>query len=312
MNAMLHHVLNRDSQRCASRTQQKLSISVPFGDLLYCLNVLKDSFRRAFDDDAFSIAKAAAYSSILTFFPSLLVLVPILASSRRFEIYVGEICYALARILPVGSATAVQYLKNTTFHPVGFLITTSLLALWTASSAMVSWMEGFRKAYRLPKMWGIVKERLIACSLVILAEIPLMFATLLVAFGRQIGDRLLHLVGHDFGPLILLWTAMRWLVASLTGVAVIALIYHNGIPRTRPWHTVIPGAVVATGLWFPVTALLGWYLRESTMEYNAIYGFLGVGIALLVWMYVIALVVLVGAEFNAIVFPRSSTRPAVA
>lgn len=309
---MLHHVLNQDSQSCTSRTHRKLSISVPVGDLLYFLNVLKDSFRRAFDHDAFGIAKAAAYSSILTFFPSLLVLGTILASSRRFEIYVGEICYALARILPVGSATAVQYLKGTTFHPVGFLIATSLLALWTASSAMVSWMEGFRKAYHLPKIWGIVKERLIACSLVILAEIPLVFATLLVAFGREIGDRLLHLVGHDFGPLIFLWTGMRWLGASLTSVAVIALIYHNGIPRTRPWHTVIPGAVVATGLWFPVTALFGWYLRQSATEYTAIYGFLDVGIALLVWMYAIALVVLVGAEFNAIVFPRSLTRPAVA
>jgi membrane protein len=308
---MLHHVLTRDSQKSSSRTHQKLSIRVPLGDLLYFLSVLKDSFRRAFDHDVFGIAKAAAYSSILTFFPSLLVLGTILDSSRRLEIYVGEICYALARILPVGSATAVQYLKNTTFHPVDFLIATSLLALWTASSAMVSWMEGFRKAYRLPKIWGIVKERLIACSLVILAEIPLMFATILIAFGRQIGDRLLHLVGHDFGPLILLWTGMRWLVASLTSVAVIALIYHNGIPRTRPWHTVIPGAVVATGLWFPVTALFGWYMHEST-EYSAIYGFLGVGIALLVWLYVTTLVVLVGAEFNAIVFPRSLTRPAVA
>ena len=53
---------------------------------------------------------------------------------------------------------------------------------------MISWMEGFRRSYQLPKTWGLVKERLIAFSLVILAGIPLTFATILVAFGSRIGN----------------------------------------------------------------------------------------------------------------------------
>ena len=84
----------------------------------------------------------------------------------------------------------------------------------------------------------------------------------------------------------------------------IALIYHNAVPRTQPWHSVLPGSVLATALWFASTALFSWYLQRYA-DYSLIYGSLGVSIALLVWMYMISLVVLVGAEFNAMLFPRA-------
>jgi membrane protein len=97
---------------------------------------------------------------------------------------------------------------------------------------------------------------------------------------------------------------VRWLIAILTSVAVIALIYHNAVPRTQPWHSVLPGASLATAMWFFVTMLFGWYLQNYA-DYSVIYGSLGVAIALLVWMYLISLVILIGAEFNAMLFPRS-------
>ena len=144
--------------------------------MLRFFRLLRLAVWRAFEHDAFAVAKAAAYSSIFTFFPTLLVVGAVLAASRRTEVYLREITYAVGRILPAGSTAAVAYLKNTTDRPVGLLITTSLMTLWTASGVMISWMEGFRHAYELPKTWGLVKERLIAFSLVILAGVPLMFA----------------------------------------------------------------------------------------------------------------------------------------
>ena len=262
------------------------------------------SIWRAFQHDAFAIAKASAYSSILTFFPSLLVLGSVLATLRRGEVYLREISYALGRILPAGSATALAYLKSTPHRSVGLLVSTSLLTIWTASGVIVSWMDGFRRAYQLPKTWGLVKERIIAVSLVIMAGIPLTFATILVAFGSRIETRILFYIGHEFGPLVLLlWGAIRWLIAILTSIAVIQLIYHNAVPRTQPWHTVLPGASLATALWLGATALFGWYLQRYA-DYSIIYGSLGIAIALLVWMYLISLVVLIGAEFNAMLFPR--------
>jgi membrane protein len=170
---------------------------------------------------------------------------------------------------------------------------------------MISWMEGFRNAYQLPKVWGLIKERLIAFSLVIMAGIPLTFATVLVAFGSGIETRILFHLGHEFSPyIVMLWGAIRWAIATLTSIAVIALIYHNAVPRTQPWHSVLPGATLATALWFLATTLFTMYLH-SYADYSLIYGSLGVAIALLVWMYMISLIVLIGAEFNAMLFPRS-------
>ena len=273
--------------------------------LLRFLRLLRLAFWRAFEHDAFAIAKASAYSSILTFFPALVVVGSVLATSHKTEAYLREISYAVGRILPAGSATAVAYLKGTTQRSVGLLVTTSLLSLWTASGVMISWMEGFRRSYQLPKIWGLFKERMIAFALVILAGIPLTFATILVAFGSRIETRILFHLGHEFGPyILLLWTAVRWLIAGLTSIAVVALIYHNAVPRTQPWHSVLPGATLATAVWFGATALFGWYLQRYA-DYSIIYGSLGVGIALLVWMYMISLIILVGAEFNAMLYPRA-------
>ena len=266
------------------------------------------SIWRAFEHDAFGIAKASAYSSIFTFFPALLVLGSVVATINRGEVYLREISYALGTILPAGSSTALSYLRGSAARPVGLLISTSLLTIWSASGVIISWMDGFRRAYQLPKTWGLVQERLIAISLVFMAGLPLTFATIMVAFGSRIETRILFLIGHEFGPLILLlWGAIRWTIAILTSIAVIQLIYHNAVPRTQPWHSVLPGAVLSTAMWLLSSALFGWYLQHYT-DYSVIYGSLGVGIALLVWMYLISLVVLIGAEFNAMLFPRGVTR----
>jgi membrane protein len=259
---------------------------------------------RSFEHDAFAMAKASAYSLIFTFFPALMVIGSVLATSRKTEVYLREIAYAVGKALPAGSATAVAYLKGSTQRPMGLVISTSLLTLWTASGVIISWMEAFRRAYDLPKVWGLVKERLIAFSLVILAGIPMTFSTVLVAFGSRIETRILFYTDREFGPyILLLWTATRWLIAILTSIAVIALIYHNAVPRTQPWHSVLPGASLATAMWFAATAAFGLYLQRYA-DYSLIYGSLGVGIALLVWMYMISLIILVGAEFNAMLFPR--------
>jgi membrane protein len=275
------------------------------GLILRFLGLLWRALLRAFEHDAFAIAKASAYSSILTFFPGLLVLGASLASSHSTQVYLREISYAVSRILPAGGAAALAYLRGSTERSVSLLFTTSLLTVWLASGVIVSWMEGFRHAYELPKIWGLVKERLIAVALVILAGIPLTFATVLVAFGSRIETIILFHLDREFGFYVLLmWAVLRWMIAVLTSIAVIALIYHNAVPRTQPWPSVLPGAILATGMWFLATMLFGWYLQRYA-DYSILYGSLGVAIALLVWMYMISLIILVGAEFNAMLFPRT-------
>ena len=273
--------------------------------MLRFFRLLRLAFWRAFVHDAFATAKASAYSMIFTFFPVLLIIGSFLANWRKGGPYLREISYALSSILPAGTNTAMGYLKGAAQHPVSLLTTTSLITLWTASGVMISWMDGFRRCYELPKTWGLVKERLIAFLLVVFALIPMTFSTLLVAVGSKFETRLLPYIDPDFSIyVLLLWGAIRWLIATLTSIAVIALIYHHAVPRTQPWHSVMPGAMLATVLWFSTTVGFRAYLQHVG-DFATIYGSLGVAMALLAWMYLISLVVLVGAEFNALLFPRA-------
>src|ERR1700742_1707220 len=142
---------------------------------------------RAFQHDAFSVAKAAAFSAILTLFPGILVLASLLSMSHLTEAVVRELSHALGRILPEGTNAAVmQYFTGNKPVHFRFLLTLIIITLWTGSGVMISWMQGFRAAYQMPKIWGLVKERLIAFLLVILAGVPLFFASALLVFGNQI------------------------------------------------------------------------------------------------------------------------------
>src|ERR1700678_4618178 len=172
--------------------------------MLRFLRLLRLAFWRAFQHDAFSTAKASAYSAILTFFPALLVVGSVLATSRKGAAYLREISYALSRILPAGSNTAMNFLRSAAQRPVSLLITVSLLTLWAVCGVMISWMEGFRRCYELPKIWGLVKERMIAFALVILAGAPLTFATILVASGSRIERNVLFPLNQEFGLYVLL------------------------------------------------------------------------------------------------------------
>lgn len=269
------------------------------------LRFLRHAFWRALQHDQFAVAKAAAFSAIMTLFPAVLLVASILVASHSTGAFIREISYAVGRILPGGtSSTVLSFFEGNKPKPIGRLITTSIITLWTASGVMISWMEGFRKAYVLPKTWGMVKERMVAFLLVILAGVPMAFASFLVAFGNQIERMMIFHSGHELGAYILgMWTALRWIIATLTSIAVIALIYHHGLPRTQPWHRVLPGAVLATVMWFASTILFGSYLRHFA-NYSEIYGSVWSAIALLVWLYIVSLVVLVGAEFNALRYPR--------
>ena len=267
---------------------------------------------RAFQHDALLVAKGAAYSAMMTFFPGLLVLASVLAKAQEAAAFVREISVALGTMLPPGSAEiAMRYFDPKKHNPFHVLWTAGAITFFASTGVLISWMQGFRRAYGIePNPWGLVHERLIAIALVPSALVPMAFATVLVAFGNQIETWLSLRVVHELRPLLfILWTATRWAIALLTSILVLALIYHFAIPRERPWKQILPGATLATALWFPATLTFGWYVTHYA-NYTVIYGPLGAAIALLVWLYMLSLIVLVGAEFNASVHPRTRGRAA--
>jgi membrane protein len=269
------------------------------------LTRLRRAFWQAFLHGQFSIAKAAAYSSILTLFPAFLVVTSILEASHNTEGFLSQISAAVHWVLPPGArSAALAFFQTKQHHATRILISASSVTLLAASGVMISWMEGFRKAYNLPNTMGFWKERAVAFYVVILALIPMGFATLLVAFGNQIEDWIQAQTMHLFKPfVILVWDGVRWAIAILTSIAVMSLVYHHGLPKTQSWRRVLPGAVMATLLWFPSTMFFGWYVTNYA-TYTVVYGSLSAAIALLVWLYIVSVLVLLGAELNAQVYPK--------
>jgi len=268
----------------------------------------------AFGHSAFSMAKAAAYSAILSIFPALLVVTTLFAMLPAGDDLRGVIRGGLTTVLPPDTMQLVQtyFISNhaSSLRIVGGAVFVSFFA---AMGVLLSLMEGFRRAYRLPRgAWGVWHERLAALLLVPGTMVPMAAATLFLAFGHSIERWMIDNSDHELRSyVIVVWRLIRWAIALLASAVSIAVIYHFGVPRRRAgkgetgrgrWRETMPGAAIATACWFIATIVYGFYLTRFA-DYSIVYGSLGAGIATLVWLYMVSLSVLIGAEFNAQLFP---------
>ncbi len=266
--------------------------------------LLRRSLLSTVDDNCFSIAKGAAYSALLSFFPVLTSAATILVQTRA-EFVSDTLEKALSEIIPPGTEDLVMHqFQVTGARPVSLLIVAGLISLWAASSVIKSLIEGFQAAYKVPRDRSFLHGSGVAMSLVLLATIPLVFASLLIVFGGQVEKFVLNLMKVDASltPFAWVWTLVsqvaRYLLAFVTTVIVTSLLYYFGPYRRQRWRFVWPGAVLATILWLLATSGFGWYVTHIA-HYNVLYGSVGAALALLVWMYVMAVIALIGCEFNA-------------
>jgi membrane protein len=266
--------------------------------------LLQRSLVAAFDDNCFSIAKGAAYSALLSFFPVLTSVATILVQSRAGFV-ASTVENFLSEVVPPGTEDLVvrQFQVKGARPPVVFVLA-ALVSLWAASSVIKSLMEGFQAAYRVPRSRGFFRDTGVAVALVMLSTIPLLAASGLILFGGQVETLVLRALDLDPRLTRVAWiwdwlTALaRYAVAFGTTISVTGMLYYFGPYRRQRWKAVWPGAVLATVLWLLATSGFGWYVRHMA-NYNVMYGSIATSIALLVWMYLMAAIALLGCEFNA-------------
>ena len=266
--------------------------------------LLKRTLLSALDDGCFATAKGAAYSSLLSFFPILTSAATILVQTRA-DFVARSMSQFLQQIVPPGSEEIVfNQFRIRGQRPTSLLIVAAILSLWAASSVIKSLMEGFHAAYRTPRSRSFLHETAVAIGLVFLAAIPLVLASALVLFGGEAERLVLKGLSVDpiLNPLAGLWELLsriaRYSVAFAATATLTAMLYYFGPYRRQHWSRVWPGAILATLLWLGATTGFAWYIRNIT-NYNVLYGSIGTGIALLVWMYVLAAIAILGCEFNA-------------
>jgi membrane protein len=223
---------------------------------------------------------------------------------------VGEIRSAFEQVMPADSMSLLQsYVLGRNFHSAQVMISASVLGVFAGLGMMLSLMEGFRRAYRLPVSdWSFWGRRGRALLLVPIALLPLSLATLVVVFGHQIEAWMIEHADHQLRTFVLLlWRAVRWSIALATGIVVLSALYHFGTRRKEHWLWVFPGAITGTLVWFPSTLAFGWYVTRIA-DYSMFYGSFGAGIATLIWLYITALSVLLGAELNGAIFRERQAR----
>lgn len=178
-----------------------------------------------------------------------------------------------------------------------------VLALWSGSRALNVFIDTITVMHGLGGHRGIVRTRALSFVLYILAlltgivSIPLMVAgpTLL---GEWLPDRLDFLL------------QFYWPVVGVICICFLATLYHLSVPVRTSWRFNLPGAVFSLVAWVLGSYLLRWVLTVTAADSRSIYGPLAAPIAILLWLYLVAIAVLIGAAVNAsfdTVFPQKDT-----
>jgi membrane protein len=258
----------------------------------------------AYRHNCLSVAKGAAYSALLSFFPVLTTVATLLMQARADSVS-RTIARFLYQVVPPGTEDVVRDLFVVHGErPKWLLVVAVILAGWAASGAMISLMEGFDAIYQISSERPFLRQRGVAVLLVLIAAVPLWSASALIVFGNRLERaaisslRLLPEGADLSGWVSLAGQALRYGVAFGTVALVTALVYYFGPNRKQTLRMVFPGAVLVTLLWLMATAAFAWYVRHVA-DYNVMYKGVGAGLALLVWMYVLAVINLFGCEFNA-------------
>lgn len=286
--------------------------------------LLQRTVMAAMDHDAFTVAQATAYSSMVSLFPALIVAAAVVALLPPWLPLKLQMAGFFEHVLPSNVTPLLDQYFTTTHSgttTAGALLSAGVVSLLGAASVMSTLMDGFRRAHDLPlppaSFW---QRRIRALVLVPLSLVPMAAASALVVFGHLITVWLAREIPSGVRPgFYAVALAVRWTIALGTSVSIIAVIYHLGTDLTqqlrkelepmlrepwvvlRPqwsWRASLPGATLATVLWFAATLGFGFYVTRFA-HYGRVYGSLGAGIALMVWLYMIALTILIGAEFNA-------------
>lgn len=291
--------------------------------MLRMLVHLRRAIWAAFGHSVFSMAKAAAYSAMLSLFPALVVVTTLFAVMPSGDNIRGVLRGAMQQVLPPDTMLLVQnYFLSYHSRSIRIVWGCVFVSVFAAMGVLLTLMDGFRRAYRLPRgVWGFWQERAAAALLVPATMLPMAAATAFLTFGHFIETWMIQNSDHGLQfYVIFFWRFIRWSIALLASVMSLVLIYHFGVPRHKHpqrggrmafmrgrWRETLPGAAIATASWFIATLLYGLYVTRFA-DYSIVYGSLGAGIATLVWLYMISFSVLIGAEFNAQLYPFPDLR----
>jgi membrane protein len=287
-------VANRSNGDAADREADRPSEIPPRG----WFAVLKRVKAEVKEDNVTLLAAGVAFYAMLAIFPAIIAVVTVygmVADPAQVQSQVGE----LAKSLPSGADQLLtEQLKSVTEagrQSLSIGLAVSLLAvLWTASGGVQGLVKGLNLVYDEKESRGFLKLRGLSLLLTLGAILIAVVAIALVAvFPAVVDDLGLGKTGE------LAASIARWVVLALLVLVAVAVLYRYAPDRANPrWRWVSWGAVVALVLWLLGSIGFSWYV-DNFGKYNQTYGALAAVIILLLWLFLSAFVVLLGAEIDA-------------
>jgi membrane protein len=270
------------------------ALAVPVG----WREIAKRTARELVADNCLNLAAQLAYYFFLALFPALLFLVALI-SFVPVSGLIDVITATLARVAPSDVINIIndQVLKIAHDRNGGLLTLGVIGAIWSTSSGVNAIIDTLNAAYGIAERrpWWKVKALALGLTVVLAAFIVFSFA--LVVAGPTLAEKVTAWF-HLSAAFEWTWKILQWpLVFGLVSLAM-AMVYYYAPDARQEWIWTVPGSIVATALWLLVSLGFKFYVAHFT-SYNATYGAIGGAIVLLLWFYLSALAVLVGAELNA-------------
>jgi membrane protein len=264
------------------------------------LDAVKRAGKQFMADDCMGLAQQVAFSSLLAFLPTVILLIGLLGlfGTSAFD----EVERFVGTVAPQGVTDMIRLAKedaaqNKQGSAIAFAVGT-LLALWAASGAMGAVMKAVNRAYDRIETRPFWKLRVIAIVLVVATGLVTAGMFLLIVFGGSLGDALVSRTGLGDG-FKLFWNIARWPIAFVAVLLFFSLVYYLAPDMEyRNWRWVTPGTLVGSVLWLVLSGLFAVYTSFAS-SYDKTYGSIAGAIILLLWLNYSAWAILFGAELNA-------------
>ncbi len=263
-----------------------------------CLTVLLEAIADSITDRMSLAAAGCGFYATLALFPAISMLISVYGLAFNIHTVAGQL-QVLQDLLPAPAfALITDRISQLVSQPSGRLsaglVVSFVLTFWSASTGTKAMLSALNVAHDLAERRGYFRFQLVGLTMTLAAVLVVALAiALLVFIPAAIG--FVGLSRYSGG---LLHVAADLLLLGLFGVSV-AVLYRLGPARVPPPHQpILPGIVLATLLWLAASELLSWYVSHIA-GFGATYGSLGAVVGIMLWFYVSAYAVLLGAELNA-------------
>lgn len=249
-------------------------------------------------DRVTSVAGGVTFFALLALFPAITALVSIYGMLAD-PATIADNLSMLDRILPEsalelisGQVIAIASAPTTSLSIAG--IVAILIALWSANGGMKALIEALNIAWFETEKRGFIKLNLVSLALTLSAIVGVILMIALVAILPVLLNTVLAGSGVETW---LNW--LRWPILAGMLILGLAVIYRFAPSKEDPqWQWISPGAAVAALGLLIASILFSWYTANFA-NYNETYGSLGAAVAMMMWLWIAAIVVLTGAEVNS-------------